>query len=197
MKMPTPMQPSNSSTERSNPPPRRKSCEACKIAKRRCDLAFPACLRCARRNLTCVYPGKQPTAFQDPALDVFSLLEQSQDPSFFSGESQCPPEINLPALSDLELHQCTMPGLGVDYPLNISPEFHHRYHRSIVQSLRAETVILRTRSSTPISTVIAQRLQFSIDMLKDAPRMMVLENQTPWCHRQLYQDGMPRSLQGK
>ncbi|KAK1150261.1 hypothetical protein N8T08_000163 [Aspergillus melleus] len=32
-------------------------------------------------------------------------------------------------------------------------------------------------------------------MLKSAPRMMVLENQTPWCHPQLYKDGMPRAMQ--
>ncbi|PLB43976.1 hypothetical protein P170DRAFT_394113 [Aspergillus steynii IBT 23096] len=190
------MQPSNSSTERSNPPPRRKSCEACKNAKRRCDLAFPACFRCARRNLTCVYPGNQPAVFQEPVLDILAMIEQSQDPPPVSSVgSQCLPEFNLSALSDLELRQCTMPDPVIDYSLPTSPDIYHTYHQSIVQTPRTESVILRTRSSTPISSVIAQRLQFSIDMLKDAPRMMVLENQTPWCHRQLYKDGMPRSMQ--
>lgn len=190
------MQPSNSSAERSNPPPRRRSCDACKLAKRRCDLAFPACFRCARRNLTCVYPGKQPAVFREPALDVLSMIEQSQDlPPFAVPGSQLVPEFNLSALSDLEPSGFVMPDPG-DHPLTASPDLFHSYHQSIVQTPRTGTGILRTRSSTPVSSVIAQRLQFSIDMLKDAPRMMVLENQTPWCHRQLYKDGMPRSMQG-
>ncbi|POR34231.1 Uncharacterized protein TPAR_05558 [Tolypocladium paradoxum] len=44
--------------ERANPPPRRKSCEACIKAKRRCDSAVPACLRCSQRRITCEYPGR-------------------------------------------------------------------------------------------------------------------------------------------
>ncbi|KAI0142880.1 hypothetical protein GGR57DRAFT_373713 [Xylariaceae sp. FL1272] len=45
-----------SQAERSNPPPRRKSCAACIRAKRRCDLGHPSCARCSQRMLECTYP---------------------------------------------------------------------------------------------------------------------------------------------
>ncbi|QGI85686.1 hypothetical protein CEK25_012415 [Fusarium fujikuroi] len=43
--------------ERNDPPARRKSCQACKKARRRCDLARPTCQRCAQRNIHCHYPS--------------------------------------------------------------------------------------------------------------------------------------------
>ncbi|TGJ85032.1 hypothetical protein E0Z10_g3760 [Xylaria hypoxylon] len=49
------MPPSISTIERSNPPPRRKSCAACIKAKRRCDLRQPSCLRCSQRKIDCSY----------------------------------------------------------------------------------------------------------------------------------------------
>lgn len=47
-----------------------------------------------------------------------------------------------------------------------------------------------------VALAIATRLQYSIDELVKAPKMMITENQTPWCHRHLYEDEMPRSMQG-
>lgn len=51
--------------------------------------------------------------------------------------------------------------------------------------------------SNHTARVIASRLQFAIDRLQEVPRTMILENQTPWCHPQLYRNYMPRSMQGK
>ena len=50
--------------------------------------------------------------------------------------------------------------------------------------------------TTPLSFTIAHRLQYAIDLVKDAPRRMVVDLQTPWCHPDLYRDDMPRSMQG-
>ncbi|TLS30867.1 hypothetical protein PpBr36_03321 [Pyricularia pennisetigena] len=47
--------PSKSAVERDNPPPRRKACQGCIKAKRRCDLGFPTCLRCSHRHIECLY----------------------------------------------------------------------------------------------------------------------------------------------
>ncbi|TLD30738.1 hypothetical protein PspLS_02398 [Pyricularia sp. CBS 133598] len=49
--------PSKSAVERDNPPPRRKACQGCIKAKRRCDLGFPTCLRCSHRQIECQYDG--------------------------------------------------------------------------------------------------------------------------------------------
>ncbi|PHH49920.1 Transcription factor gsfR2 [Ceratocystis fimbriata CBS 114723] len=57
---------SNSSIERGNPPPRRKSCAACVKAKRRCDLGVPRCSRCNLRDFECVYVGKPARKTQSP-----------------------------------------------------------------------------------------------------------------------------------
>ncbi|KAJ6446826.1 Meiotic recombination protein rec8 [Purpureocillium lavendulum] len=46
------------SKERGNPPPRSKSCVACRRAKRRCDFALPSCLRCEQRGIQCDYPTR-------------------------------------------------------------------------------------------------------------------------------------------
>jgi hypothetical protein len=54
------------------------------------------------------------------------------------------------------------------------------------------------RASPPkaLSGIFASRIQFAVDVLKDIPKMMVMETQTPWCHRQLYKNNMPKEMQG-
>ncbi|KAK1755582.1 hypothetical protein QBC47DRAFT_445759 [Echria macrotheca] len=53
-------EPSWSTVERANPPPRRKSCAACIKSKRRCSLDSPACQRCVHRRIDCEYPDAVP-----------------------------------------------------------------------------------------------------------------------------------------
>ncbi|KAJ5368709.1 uncharacterized protein N7496_008469 [Penicillium cataractarum] len=53
----------------------------------------------------------------------------------------------------------------------------------------------RTKPLRPLSEIIASKLQFAVDVLKNAPSMMVLETQLPWCHSQLYKKYMPRAMQ--
>ncbi|KAF4453170.1 hypothetical protein F53441_4109 [Fusarium austroafricanum] len=50
-------------------------------------------------------------------------------------------------------------------------------------------------SAPRIARAITSRLQYARDKILQAPSQMVLENQTPWCHAHLYDDGMPRSMQ--
>ncbi|KAJ5623739.1 hypothetical protein N7510_000048 [Penicillium lagena] len=44
---------------------RKKACSSCVAAKRKCDSAFPACYRCAKRSLTCHYPYSPPRIFRE------------------------------------------------------------------------------------------------------------------------------------
>jgi hypothetical protein len=76
------------------------------------------------------------------------------------------------------------PDIPVDpsWDLFISPKF--------------ELAMPRTKPLTPLSEIIASKLQFAVDVLKNAPSMMVLETQLPWCHPQLYKKYMPRAMQG-
>ncbi|KAE8354850.1 hypothetical protein BDV28DRAFT_67908 [Aspergillus coremiiformis] len=178
----------NSLAERGNPPSRRKSCEACKTAKRRCDLAFPACSRCATRNMPCIYPGRQPAipqALIDEALA--SIAQIDGGPVSVDGVI----DFNLPDLPDLPMVvddiDFASPGLSIPPPGT----------SDIIPRATFTMTASQTRSPMPLSAIIASRLQFAIDVLKDVPKMMVLENQNPWCHQQLYKDSMPKLMQGK
>jgi hypothetical protein len=59
-----------------------------------------------------------------------------------------------------------------------------------------ELAMPRRSPPKPLSGILASRIQFAVDVLKDIPRMMVAEMQTPWCHRQLYRHNMPQEMQG-
>ncbi|KAK4188721.1 hypothetical protein QBC35DRAFT_495403 [Podospora australis] len=50
-------------------------------------------------------------------------------------------------------------------------------------------------SAAATSWAIKNRLAFSIEKIRDAPRQMVMENQTPWSHPLLYESSMPQSMQ--
>ncbi|KAL5606828.1 hypothetical protein BROUX41_003205 [Berkeleyomyces rouxiae] len=93
---------SNSSIERSNPPPRRKSCAACVKAKRRCDLAYPRCSRCNLRDLECVYIGKpsrrQPSPSSGPSV-------RTAMPRAPSGAASLAVPLAHQALSSMQLNQ--------------------------------------------------------------------------------------------
>ncbi|GLB02016.1 hypothetical protein AtubIFM57258_000429 [Aspergillus tubingensis] len=123
-----------------------------------------------------------------------NLLEDPLFPAF--AETQCVTDINT-HFPDVEQLSCALelpsPGTEVANLLAQIPPL-----QPPMMSLPHEnpsTTVIKTRSALPISTIVAQRLQFGMDVLKQAPKMMVLESQTPWCHRQLYKDGMPRSMQ--
>jgi hypothetical protein len=49
--------------------------------------------------------------------------------------------------------------------------------------------------STTITPFAKKRIEYSIEQLKLAPRTMVDENATIWCHPMLYEECMPRELQ--
>ncbi|KAL4908860.1 hypothetical protein BDW74DRAFT_165586 [Aspergillus multicolor] len=58
-----------------------------------------------------------------------------------------------------------------------------------------EMVHVRSEMTFSLSELMASRFQYAIDILKDTPRKMVTENQTPWSHTQLYSNGMPKAMQ--
>ncbi|KAI1324690.1 hypothetical protein F5Y16DRAFT_289435 [Xylariaceae sp. FL0255] len=83
------MSQSLSARERSNPPPRQKSCTACIKSKRRCSLGQPSCLRCSQRRLKCTYPSvTKKTLDPSPsnvAADTPPALTQSNGPTAAAG----------------------------------------------------------------------------------------------------------------
>ncbi|KAJ5319320.1 hypothetical protein MYU51_013439 [Penicillium brevicompactum] len=62
-------------------------------------------------------------------------------------------------------------------------------------SFNSDSAMTRINPPKRLSEVLANRLQFAVDVLQDIPRMVVTENQTPWSHRQLYKSGMSKDMQ--
>lgn len=195
------------SIERGNPPPRRKSCLACIKARRRCDQASPACQRCAQRNIDCQYP-QGARSKRGPGL-VPSPAPASPSAHMSGAEQQ------IESLSDLVVTpQVSFDMLDTileppeDFLSNLFPTFLEcadatpslDASRALINPallVTAQQALERSRfvTDSQANKAITSRLQYAIDKISAAPRQMVLENQMPWCHAHLYDDGMPRSMQ--
>jgi Fungal Zn(2)-Cys(6) binuclear cluster domain len=174
-------------------PPRRKSCVACVAAKRRCDLRQPACSRCDRQKLECCYPTAPPCPSPSPGgnsgspgasnlLDFGQALNDTSTlayPALDAADFGMMPEATFSAVDDLLNPGDNSFALGTllslqSLPVPITPLF-----------------VLPSFDST-----ITSRLEYSIRQLKLAPEAFVRGNQTPWSHRHLYDEKMPRCIQG-
>lgn len=229
-----------SAIERANPPPRRKSCQACIKAKRRCDLGQPACLRCTQRLLECQYSTPGSAARRNTvantqrqrsvAADLISIpplsshtgeglalaeqvdynnlvltdLPSMDDPSLESGLDFLDPDLDMlqfindtpteaPEYTDKSSCATAFTIPRPPTPLYNNLDLIRQTKGDLALPLQAEG----SWGSTALSFTIQHRLQFSLDLVKDAPRRMTLELQTPWCHPDLYRNGMPRSMQGR
>ncbi|KAK2617017.1 hypothetical protein QQS21_000108 [Conoideocrella luteorostrata] len=186
------------SIERGDPPTRRKSCLACTKSRRRCDQGRPACQRCSQRNIDCRYPqgarpGPPPHRLQEeqvepelpaafdrtdtPDTSCLRMLDFMLEPAdgFTDQLFPAPAQFDAPT-----------PSLGS----GLSP-FGPRLLTTAQDALDRSRVI----SVPQVTRAISSRLQYAIDKISAAPCQMVLENQMPWCHAHLYDDGMPRCMQ--
>lgn len=78
----------------------------------------------------------------------------------------------------------------------ISPQDRVDVFEGLSSSQNFDPAMTRTNPPKQLSDVLANRLQFAVDVLRNIPKMVVTENQTPWCHGQLYKSGMPKDMQG-
>ncbi|RSL51835.1 hypothetical protein CEP53_008297 [Fusarium sp. AF-6] len=182
--------------ERRNPPPRRKSCAACTKAKRRCDFAAPACLRCSQRCIPCHYPSRTP---RGQTTTTSSSSPETIMPGLLTNESasSTPPavgQLDEPIVDDFNAVIA-----DIDTNFNELASFGVPLDDATLDLIQPSLELLppSTREFGAIPEAITSRLKFSIAEIQKAPSTMVLENQTPWCHALLYKNEMPRSMQGK
>lgn len=173
----------------SNPQGRQKSCSECAKAKRRCDLRQPSCLRCSRQGLTCSYPP-QPSSNATPA----SQSDSSSTEAIISKDLLRDEFPTIPIDQDVEL-------LDFDFGIGAGSVdvLNDLLNGNIVDSLeqpQSTGLAERTLSTTRLSPLTLSRLEYCFEQLKLAPSMMVSANCTPWSHAYLYDEHMPRSLQG-
>lgn len=189
--------------ERYNPPPRKKSCAACIKAKRRCDFAVPACLRCSQRQIQCEYPSRTPqakvkasghVALEPAPLQDMAVPDGALGDDCTEGAKPMACQFGSTAIVDEEAGQQSMHGFLSDLAtLDYGPESHDY---DVVQQPSMLTAPATKGLHDRLTEVVARRLQFSLDQIQKAPRTMVMEMQTPWSHPLLYADSMPRSMQG-
>ncbi|KAE8377306.1 hypothetical protein BDV26DRAFT_281933 [Aspergillus bertholletiae] len=129
-------------------------------------------------NTPCIYPGQQPAIPQQLIDEMLKAVAQTIDaPLLFDARAPCIAEFSMPELPpDLPVlaHLFDIFDLQWDY-INITAPL--------------------SRPPMTLSTIIASRLQFTINVLKEIPKIMVQENQTLWSHKQLYTNGMPKNIQ--
>ncbi|KAI1809087.1 hypothetical protein GGS20DRAFT_378808 [Poronia punctata] len=217
--------PSLSAIERGNPPPRRKSCAACIKAKRRCDLRQPACLRCSQRKLSCCYPSQpgakrsnevEVAVANTPSLPAkgfspsempptpwetdfdFSSLDTSVSPSYQHTCSTFPtlsfnepvfPELSF--LDEMNLHHDSM---SITPPV---PALSTAFEDPMPVAIRSSkfSAVPRIQLLQVVSELVARRLQYTINMFRQAPEKMALTGGTAWSHPALYKDSMPSCLE--
>jgi hypothetical protein len=195
--------PSHSAQERANPPPRRKSCAACIKAKRRCDFAMPACVRCSQRKIHCEYPSRGTAGQRESAKHVvgqdFGNSTVSVDDSVTLPGYDCLPDpdgnrnmalIELGGSENMHAETCTSDMSRLKLPIDM-PEWWSVAEHSM--PLKAPM----SKSLNFASDAVRNRLQFSVDLLRSTPKMMVTDMQTPWYHPLLHTKDVPRSLQGR
>jgi hypothetical protein len=187
------------STFRKRRPQSKKSCTECIKAKRRCERDTGACVRCIKQKLDCYY-------FPPSALDLRGLsvgreistttnAEENQESTMIQDSTfdflDFTPNGNL---------QSGAIGLstGMDnlFDLNAeNTEFAQRPFPVIVGPLvPAINNSISTFDSR--SSSIASRVELGIKELKLGPAKMVNESQTAWSHALLYEETMPKSMQG-
>jgi hypothetical protein len=183
---------------------RQKSCSECAKGKRKCDLGHPTCARCRKQHLTCTYP--QPPRQLGIASEEASAhdLDDLDIPDLSIGLENME-NVALPPLNfDVHAMQyasstdttCFDLGVGITSLASLSSMLYNSADEEDQLAIgRAHHRLDRTFSAAHIAPFAKSRIQWSIDQLKLAPKMMVEQNGTPWQHPMLYDEHMPRSLQ--
>jgi Fungal Zn(2)-Cys(6) binuclear cluster domain len=168
---------------------RRKSCSECVKAKRRCTLQLPSCIRCTKQNLPCQYYGQQPNTLNQTSLQItLARKDRRQSTPILTTQANDPRMTSMITQSELDL-----------LTMNTLP-FIDNFMVSSMSQLTSPTIyapsIVGEASFGPMPKAWEPRFKYAIKQLELTPSSMVRENQTPWSHPLLYDDFMPKSIQG-
>lgn len=179
----------------SNPQGRQKSCSECAKAKRRCDLQQPSCLRCSRQNLACTYPP-QPHASAPSATPALVASTSAVGDDIGDFDMPLSLDIDAPCITETELLDFNF--VSAMNPVAPSDNLQDPGVGELVEipSPLSNLPFAKTLSTIMMSSMVQSRIGYSMAQLNRIPRMMVEANATPWCHPKLYEDYMPRCLQG-
>lgn len=206
---PLPPAMSVTAAERANPPPRRKSCAACTRAKRRCDLAWPTCQRCAGRGLTCDYPQRRGPVSTSVSLSPAPAVSAAPDFSidalmddFWNSEACAVDPLPLPdfAAPALEM-QREIPDKAA-LPVPPGP-----FSATLLRGDDQKQLVrlgpceadgtAKSAEGVPCSLqFINERLEYLFEKLPETPRELVETLGTAWCHPCVFKDVRPKVYDG-
>lgn len=148
------------------PSSKRRSCNACVKAKRKCAMELPRCARCVNKDIVCAYPNKTITADTCiPELDFSWLDDLLRDPTALPWEGALRPQLDT---------------LSATYSASRASDDQVLPH---LQPLADRTTL------TPAETEAA------VHRFKTWPEKWLQEGKTPFIHPRLYSTDMPKALQ--
>lgn len=148
------------------PSSKRRSCNACVKAKRKCAMELPRCARCVNKDIVCAYPNRTITP------------------------DSCIPELDFSWLDDLLRDPTASPWEGALRPqLETITATHLGSHASDNQLLQHLEPLPDCTALTPAETEAA------VHRFKTWPEKWLQEGKAPFIHPRLYSTDMPKALQ--
>lgn len=90
---------------------------------------------------------------------------------------------------------------GLDFALSLPPVAHDPPTSLVCSepplSIQRELLPPQDFDFNAITERMERNLSYAVEQIKHAPRAMLLETRTPWCHVSLYKRAMPRAMQGE
>lgn len=182
---------------------RRRSCAACKVAKRRCEPQLPRCPRCAARGIECVYKNQ-------PGWTVTQTRRSTPTASGATARSHATPVL------DLDFTSGTPTSSGLAWPENqikLRAALQRNTPFDVVAALRIAMINAPVILPQTIGLPIEGRPQFSEDetippllspdpwsiktlirQIKSWPARFVATLETPFIHRSTKECGLSPAL---
>jgi hypothetical protein len=192
-------------------PPLRKSCLNCVKAKRRCDLAFPQCQRCATKNLACNHPGLE-NALSDPnpnpgqgQIDQsFSDQDWLLDNDLVMGNSALGPDGQTLMESTWLATLTSGPNstLDIQWPSVTNVSLSNGL-QAASPSTDIDEIVNSASSNFGVpgdnriitGAIYYERTRFVSRLFKSYPETFYKRGQTPFIHRHLYEGYTPTVIQ--
>ncbi|KAE9367706.1 hypothetical protein N431DRAFT_429024 [Stipitochalara longipes BDJ] len=158
---------------------RRKSCDPCFAARRKCDLRYPVCQRCERNSKTCHYRYPPQLPMRDDAVDV----DDATDIGFGAGTAT-PQLVSYPGqLNNLNAHNMQFQQLDGNFTLQWA-----ELGRSGIPNMTGNLGDLPPiKGCTPTWTWV-------FEQIRNFPLAFARQAETVFIHKALYGDSFPKPL---
>ncbi|KAI1425376.1 hypothetical protein F5Y12DRAFT_372727 [Xylaria sp. FL1777] len=184
---------------------RRRNCDACVKSKRRCDKRQPACSRCVKQRYPCVYGRRDQmeTAFGDSGDAPFNfnyLADPTINPDTFTpamlGTDLHLTPSTLQLNSDFSSLLASVPGtnsfLPDPWPAQFTEVASAPHEKSLIRKDYTKMEKICYDYAPWQLTDPSSKSAFTVSFVKKFHVAFAHSHGTPYIHRYLYKDNMPR-----